>query len=355
MNKIAAFSEIVTKTMNSREEKVKKKGIALLIQTLLQRTTPKNSYLEFAWEPYLRPGVISFDKDNSIEIEKISIYCKENNLSPFLLIDQLSGNNSQHKLTNTFSFILWELTQMSGSNSVSGSHGDYSNIENVLKNLFRTNFDYYSISNIEQFRKELLIPFSVGFNQVIEALTGKVVNNSPFFCSQTNPHRFKEHELIFELEILPKLLVENSSTKRLHIASLGSSLGLNLYDIYKILIKHKEQLKGWEIILEARDISTSSLNYLKEVTFATRELAITLQTIPTMLGDSLSLEEIFQTSYDVLFFRNIGMYLKKDILEQYQQNLQSKFILTTNDYHPKDNYRLVDKAGSDTVYKHITN
>jgi len=338
MRKIAAFDELVEMTMSSRMTGLRKP--ASLLQRIFKITPDSNnSWALSDWIPPKDPFHIHFRQQKYVETSTINTFSRDNQIDPFEIINQLTEGNAEHKLSNSISLILYNFTDLCGSSSTNVASSFYDvAVYDYLEKQYYDLYKEYSPENVREFQEFVLTPFSDLFNQVVAISTGVTIKSSSIFCSQTSWQRYTFHSELFEEKILPTLIKKNKKSKTLLIGTLGSSKGFALFEIYEILNRYRDQLKGWHIVLEARDISVESLSTLREDTFKQLELNIELRTIPTMLGDKQSMQEIFDTSYDVLFFRKAAMYLRSAIVARYQNNLQAKYIFSTSDFQASLKY-----------------
>jgi chemotaxis protein methyltransferase CheR len=179
--------------------------------------------------------------------------------------------------------------------------------------------------------------------QVIDALT---TNETSFFRDFHPFETLRQH-------VIPKLLEQRASLRKLTIWSAASSTGQEPYTIAMLLREHFPQLKDWNVSILATDLSPTVLNQARQGTYSQLEVNRGLPA-PMLLKyftkadtkwalkeDVRKLVEFRQMNlikpwpilpmFDIVFIRNVMIYFdtesKRTILRRIRQCLQPQGYL----------------------------
>ena len=180
-------------------------------------------------------------------------------------------------------------------------------------------------------------------NEIVEAMT---TNESFFFRDSGMFDRFRD-------EVLPALIQNRSSSKRLRIWCAAASSGQEPYSIAIILKEAEAALAGWNIEIIGTDISLEILNRARSGVYTQFEVQ---RGVPTAIllkyfdrdGDNWRIKESLRSMvqykpfnllhdlrpmgrFDVIFCRNVLIYFdqatKENILDSISRMLASDGVL----------------------------
>ena len=179
--------------------------------------------------------------------------------------------------------------------------------------------------------------------QVLDAMT---TNETSFFRDFHPFEALRQH-------VLPRLIEQRASTRRLSIWSAASSTGQELYTIAMVLREHFPQLKDWNVSILGTDLSTSALQHARQGVYSQLEVnrglpaPLLLKYFTKVEAKWAINEELKQLiefrqmnlikpwpilpAFDLIFIRNVMIYFdvesKKTILKRIRQCLQPQGYL----------------------------
>lgn len=214
---------------------------------------------------------------------------------------------------------------------------------NMLKKRVLKHMEEMKVQLFEEYLNRLKVSSELDRREINEYINHITIQETFFF-------RQPAHFNYLQNTIIPSLLKTNAGQKRIHILSLCCATGEEPYSLAICLYNSMIQLRGWDLVIDAIDISSNAIKagekgeyaadsrtfsemrtmdlnryFILEGTKATIRPEIKAM-VRFKLGNILT--ETLKSGYDIIFCRNALIYFnnhhRDKIITKIHQNLKEK-------------------------------